>query len=262
MKTEFFVLGPLEVHYEGTLVEINARMQRALIASFLNGSSSMSTIIEDLWGREPPSTAAATVRNYVRRLRTLFPDPILLNAPGGYRLAISPEQVDTYRFGVLVVQARAQRSDRLFRAALEMWRGDPLRDLAGIPIHATFAPKWEESYLGALEDHVDLRLEWGERATLVPDLTERVCRYPLRERLSGQLMIALHGSGRPAEALSVYRVARARLIADLGMEPSKNLQLLERAILRDEPVPLPTAGPPSLFAGWNSKWQTLRPGLV
>jgi DNA-binding SARP family transcriptional activator len=240
----FYVLGPLEVRQNGELVAITAPMQRAVLASLLvriGGVVALSTIAQDIWGDNAPKSAAVTVRNYVRRLRHLLPEPVIERAAGGYRLAVAAESTDLHRFLAQVDRARAERSDRLFRTALALWRGSPLRDLAGVPLRTVFAQRWEETYLAALEEHCDLRLALGQHATLIAELAEYVRQYPLRETMSGQLMIALHASGRASEALSHYRGVRARLVDEQGIEPGYRLQFLQKAILRGD-MTLPWRG--------------------
>ncbi|WP_163566910.1 AfsR/SARP family transcriptional regulator [Fodinicola feengrottensis] len=108
-----------------------------------------------------------------------------------------------------------------------------------MPIREVVATNWDEVYLGAVEDFLDARIERGEHASVIADLTVHVRRYPGRERLCGQLMTALYAAGRAAEALDLYRTVRRRLVDELGIEPGPSLQRLELAILRGDPTLLP-----------------------
>lgn len=231
------MLGPLEVWHAGARLPITAPMQRALLASLLvqpGAAVSLDAIVEDLWGEEPPRTAVTTVRNYVRRLRAVFPEPVLRSTTAGYRLDVAPEQVDVHRFSSLAGRAQAGSALELFDEALGLWRGDPLTNIGDVPLRAVQAPKLEEIYLAAVENAVDLRLERGRHDGLVAELVELTGRYPLRERLCGQLMVALYRGGRAAEALAAYRAFRSRLVTELGMEPGPDLRTLETAILRED----------------------------
>ena len=232
------MLGPLEVWHDGEPLPITAPMQRALLASLLvrlGNAVSLDTIVGDLWGDVPPKTAVTTIRNYVRRLRTVFPDEVLRSTTAGYRLSVSPDQVDVHRFNEAVAEARSRESVELFDQALALWRGEPLMNIGDVPLRAMQAPLLEEAYLAGVESAVDLRLSRGQHLEVVTDLTELNGRYPLRERLCHQLMVALYRSGRAAEALSHYRRIRNRLVTEVGMEPGADLRRLETAILREDP---------------------------
>jgi DNA-binding SARP family transcriptional activator len=235
---EFRLLGPLEVWHDGVRLPVTAPMQRALLASLVNrlGTAvSIDSIAEDLWGDLPPRTAVTTIRNYVRRLRSVFPEPVLQSTTAGYRLAVEPGQVDVHRFTALVARAREQSSLELFDEALALWRGEPLMNIGDVPLRAVQAPKLEETYLAGVESAVDLRLRLGQHAEVVAWLVELTGGYPLRERLCRQLMVALYRCGRAAEALGHYRALRARLVNEVGMEPGPDLRRLETAILREDP---------------------------
>ena len=232
------MLGPLEVWHDGAPLPITAPMQRALLASLLTRlgkAVSLDTIVGDLWGDAPPKTAVTTIRNYVRRLRTVLPEPVLQSTTAGYRLTVAPGQVDLHRFNELVAEARSHESVELFDRALALWRGEPLMNIGDVPLRAAQAPLLEEAYLAGLEHAVDLRLSRGQHPEVVAGLVELSSRYPLRERLCHQLMIALYRGGRAAEALSRYRQIRSRLVTELGMEPGADLRRLETAILREDP---------------------------
>lgn len=231
------MLGPLEVWHDGTPLPITAPMQRALLASLLirlGKAVSLDTIVGDLWGDEPPKTAVTTIRNYVRRLRAVFPEQVLQSTTAGYRLAVSPDQVDVHRFNELVAEARTHKSVELFDRALALWRGEPLMNIGDVPLRAAQAPQLEEAYLAGVESSVDLRLSRAQHAEVVAGLVELHNRYPLRERLCHQLMVALYRGGRAAEALSRYRQIRNRLVTEVGMEPGPDLRRLETAILRED----------------------------
>jgi len=166
----------------------------------------------------------------------------------GYRLAIGADCVDANRFERLLDAAqKAEPSERaeLLRQALELWRGPALADLGEEDFARLEAARLDELRVTAQEERVDAELELGRHAALVGELENLVATHPMRERLRGQLMLALYRCGRQAEALEVYRAARLALADELGLDPSPELQELERRVLRQDPwLAAPT--PPTL----------------
>jgi DNA-binding SARP family transcriptional activator len=247
---QFRVLGPLEVWREGKLVAVRAPKHRILLATLLfhaNRVVPAAQLVDCLWGQTPPATAHATLQTYVSQLRRLLqPEPssgqVLVTKAPGYLLLVQPEQVDLARFQRLVVVAReamangdpCAAAERL-RQALALWHGPALGGVPS-PHLSGEAARLEEARLGALEDRVEAELALGWHARLVGELEALVAEQPLRERLRGQLMVALYRSGRQAEALAVYRQARQALVDELGLEPGRELQRLQQAILTADPT--------------------------
>ena len=153
-------------------------------------------------------------------------------------LQVEPEQLDLGRFERLVAEAQerrgAEQRSRLLREALALWRGPPLADLAFETFAQSEIRRLEELRLEALEERIDADLELGGGGELVGELEALVAEHPLRERLRGQLMLALYRAGRQAEALQAYHDARRALVDELGIEPGPALQQLYRSILRQE----------------------------
>jgi DNA-binding SARP family transcriptional activator/ABC-type branched-subunit amino acid transport system substrate-binding protein/DNA-binding beta-propeller fold protein YncE len=242
---EFRILGPLEVFQQGAAVPLGGPKQRAVLAVLLlHRGEVLSTdrLIDELWGESPPTTAAKSVQVYVSQLRKALGDGMLETRGRGYLLRIEPEQIDVERFAGLLERGREQlaRSDArgaadTLREALGLWRGSPLSDLA----YESFTPneiaRLEELHLAALEERIEADLRLGRQAELVPELESLVRDHPLRERLRGQLMLALYRAGRQVEALDAYHRGRALLVEELGLEPGSGLQELERAILNHDP---------------------------
>ena len=238
---EFRLLGPLEVLDETGPLLLGGRKQRSVLALLLLEAPRpvpTDRLIDVLWGERPPRTAGTSLQNFVSQLRkTLGPDTLVTKAPG-YALAIRPEQVDLNRFRRLVSEARAsedaaERAERL-RAALETWRGPPLADLEFEAFAPAAVAPLEEERLAALEERIEADLETGRHVQVIGELEALVEQHPVRERLRSQLMLALYRSGRQAEALDVYQSARRVLVEQLGIEPSRDLQALHGAILRQE----------------------------
>ncbi len=242
---EFRILGPLEIVERDRPVSVGAPKVRALLAVLLlHRGEVVSTdrLIDALWGERAPATAAKTVQVYVSNLRKALGDGLLVTRGHGYLLRVASGQVDLDRFDALSADGRRAlhagdpqvARDRL-RDALALWRGPPLEDFAYEPFAQSDIARLEEARLEALEDRIDADLAAGEQAGLVGELEALVAEHPVRERLQGQLMLALYRSGRQADALEHYRMARESMIEELGLEPGPGLQELERAILSQDP---------------------------
>jgi DNA-binding SARP family transcriptional activator len=241
------LLGPLEVDVDGRPVEVRRQKQRALLALLaLRVGEVVSTdrLVDDLWGESPPKAAIGSLQNLVSELRKqLGADAVVTRRPG-YVLAVERDAVDANRFERLTREAREapadQRAARL-RDALTLWRGPALADI-DVESAPTEAARLEESRLAAWEDRLEAELELGRHGQAIGELESLVTKHPLRERPIGLLMLALYRSGRQAEALEAYRRARERLVDELGIDPSPELQRLEQAILRqDSELDLPEA---------------------
>jgi WD40 repeat protein/DNA-binding SARP family transcriptional activator len=241
---EYRILGPLEVVRDEELVALGAAQQRALLAVLvLQGGKpvSIDQLIDELWGDRGPATAAKTVQVYVSQLRKALGADAIVTQGRGYRLAIEPEQVDAVRFDALRSEGRralsdgdaARAKDRLC-SALGLWRGDALADFAYEPFAQAAIGRLREAHLGALEDRIDADLALGGDEELIGELESLIASNPLQERLRGQLMMALYRAGRQAEALSAYRQTSELLRDELGLEPSRSLQELERSILEQD----------------------------
>ncbi|WP_024873776.1 AfsR/SARP family transcriptional regulator [Saccharomonospora piscinae] len=242
---EIRVLGPVEVRREGIAVPVNARMLRAVLASLAiraNEVVSHHTIRQDLWGPEPPASARPTVRNYVRRLRSVLGSDVIDTAPSGYRISTPPHRVDMVDFEDRIRRGTARGVDpeerhRLLADALRLWRGGPLADLDGLPVTEHVVLRLHERYLLAVEAQAAAALVLGEHEPLLPQLRELVAHHPTREGLVAQFMQVLHRSGRRGEALETYLWVRRRLVDELGMEPGAELRRVHRHILDDAQAP-------------------------
>jgi DNA-binding SARP family transcriptional activator len=228
---EFRILGPVEVLAEGQSVTLPAGKPLTLLRILLlnrNRVVSAETLIDELWGDEPSESATKALQGYVSQLRKALGADRLVTKPPGYSLRVEDGELDLDRFEQLVREGRerlaagdVKAASRELGSALALWRGP--------------APELEERRLAALEDRIDADLALGRHAELVAELETLVAEHPLRERLRGQLMLALYRSGRQADALEEYRRTREALVDELGIEPSEELQELQRAILRHDP---------------------------
>ena len=248
---EFRVLGPVEALRDGEPLRVGGKRQRALLALLLlepGRSVSVDKLMEELWRGEPPRGAERTLRVNVSRLRSALAfDAILARAPG-YLIEVDADRIDATRFGRLLQDGREAlgrgaagiAAERL-EAALALWRGSALSDVADDGALALEAQRLDELRVVCREELIDAKLALGRHAELVAELELLVAEQPLRERLWRQLVIALYRSERQADALAAYRRARALLSDELGLEPSEELRELERAVLRHEIAAVPTA---------------------
>ena len=173
------------------------------------------------------------------QLRKTLGQEVLLTRPSGYVLRLAPGELDAQRFEQLVEQARdaePRAAAEKLREALALWRGPALADFAYDDFARTEIERLEERRLAALEQRIEADLALGRHADLVGELAALVAREPLRERFRAQLMVALYRSGRQADALEAYQQTRRAFLEDLGLEPSEELQHLQRAILAHDPA--------------------------
>ena len=242
---EFSILGPLEVFDDGRPVRLGGPKQRAALAILLlsaNRVVSVERLADDLYAGAPPVTAVTQVQRQVSELRKALGTEVIETRSPGYALHVEPERLDLDRFERWTHEA-AQALDRsepeaavgLLEDALRLWRGAPLADVAYEPFAQTAIGRLEELRLAALEQRFEAELALGRQGSALAELEVLVWDNPLRERLRGLLMLALYRAGRQAEALEVYRTTRETLVAELGIEPSRALAELQRAILAHDP---------------------------
>ena len=225
---------------DGRTILLGRQRLRALLAYLLlhaNEPISSDRLIDEVWGPDPAKTAAASLQNYVSRLRKAIGADLLLSQPPGYVLRVDPEHFDLVRFERLVAESQRagprERAEKL-KAALGLWRGRALEDLAYEPGVRDELGRLEEMRLTALEQRIDADLALGAASELVGEVEQLVEEHPLREKLRAQLMLALYRSGRQADALEAYQQARRVLMDELGLEPSEELRALQQGILRQD----------------------------
>ena len=258
---DFRILGSLEVEDRGESLPLGGHQQRALLALLLlraNNVVPVDEIIEHLWGPQTPPSATKNVHALISKLRRRLEndsagvDPgqngVLLTRPHGYILTVAGRgyrfiaavdgELDLHRFQSLLDEGRhaltagdPDGAAATLRQALALWRGPPLPEFAFDSFAQVEIARLEELRLSALEDRIEADLALGLHNDLIAELEALVAHNPLRERLRGQLMLALYRSGRQAQALDVYQGARRMLVEELGIEPGQALQRLEKAIL-------------------------------
>jgi len=249
---DFQILGPLEVCREDRPVALGAAKQRALLAILLvhaNEVVASDRLIEELWP-QPPDTAPNTLQVYVGKLRKSLepgrrpgsPGELLMTRAPGYVLRVEPDELDADRFERLLGEGRSARqandpenATARLRKALGLWRGPALVDFGYDPFAQAEIARLEDLRLDALEERVEAQLDLGCASELVGELEALINDNPLRERPRAQLMLALYRSGRQADALEIYNQTSETLREELGLSPSRRLQRLQTAILRQEP---------------------------
>ena len=254
----FGILGPLQViGDDGRDLALGGRMPRAVLALLLlraNEVVSSDQLVEELWAGAPPASGAKGLHVHVSRLRRALAaghsDPHgerLVTTAGGYVIRVGPEELDVQRCERLIGEGRsllaAGRPDRALAAlsgALELWRGDVLADFQYDAFAQGEIARLGELRAAVLEERIAVEMLLGREAQVLGELERLVRDYPYRERLRGQLMLALYRTGRQAEALAAYRAARSALVDELGIEPSVELRQLHEAILAQDRALLPT----------------------
>jgi DNA-binding SARP family transcriptional activator len=272
---KFCVLGPLQAYADGHSVLVGGGRQRALLLVHADEVVSRERLIEELWAGKPPPGGSQSLDAYLSRLRRAFreagADDVLATRAPGY--VLQAEETDARRFEALAAEGRealaagdAGRAAPVLAEALALWRGAAYAEVADEPWARAEAGRLDGLRLSAIEDRIEAELALGRHAALVPELELLVSREPTRERLAGQLMLALYRSGRQADALAVYRAVRRSLVEELGIEPGPELRRLEAAVLAQDPAldlpakpaldppPRPGLQPGALVPGPRRHW--------
>jgi len=254
---EFRALGPIELWSAGRRRDLGRARARSILAMLLLAPRALvpvETLIDRLWDTAPPPKARDSLSVYVARLRASLRQAVgddvrLVGRAHGYLLEVDPETIDVHQFRRLRRQADAlaasgdyEQAAGLLREADTLWRGEAL---AGIPGDwaARMRDALEEERRAAIVERVGSELELGRHADLVGELRQMLVQYPSDETLVAHQMTALCRSGRPADALSLYRETRGRLVEEQGTEPGPMLSELHQRILgRDSGLAVRPAG--------------------
>ncbi|MFH8566755.1 ATP-binding protein [Streptomyces sp. NPDC017988] len=232
------ILGATEAYDDqGAPLPVGGRRLRALLAALaLHAGRAVvvGTLIDEVWADEPPSDPQAALQALVGRLRRVLGKDAIASAPGGYRLAVAPEDVDLHRFERQAREGRAalDRGDpaaaaRVLREALALWRGPALADL---PDRAA-AARPEAQRVEAVRARIEADLRLGRAADVVPELRELTAGLPYDETLRALLIRALRDAGRGADALAAHEDARRALAEGLGADPGPELRALHEELL-------------------------------
>jgi DNA-binding SARP family transcriptional activator len=251
VSVEFRILGPLQALVDDTPVSLGGRQQRAVLAILLahsNQTVPVDRLIDGVWDDSPPESAANLLQGYISQLRKALGKEVIATRGRGYAVIVPSGALDLHRFEQQAEAGMAERargsaadSSAELTAALALWRGPALSDLADLPSVLPIAARLDALRLTAIEHRIEADLECGREAEAAAELDALIAEHPLRERLRWLRMLALYRAGRQAEALEAYRDAREMLVEELGIEPSEELRELERAILRHDPSLAPHA---------------------
>lgn len=241
------ILGALEVEIYGRRIDLGGMRQQIVLAALLltmGRTVPIARLIDALYGSGAPSTARVQTQICISSLRRLFAghgwNEAIITRSKGYLLQCPPEALDLHRYERLVAGGRQARDGgdvelaaRAYREALNVWRGPTLEDIESEALQPAVR-RLDEDRITVNEDCIELELGLGRHHDVVGELSDLITEHPLRERLRGQLMLALYRSGRQAEALDTYRSARVTMIDELGIEPNESLRELEHAILTSD----------------------------
>ncbi|GAA0487471.1 hypothetical protein Ade02nite_11570 [Paractinoplanes deccanensis] len=272
MTVEVGLLGPVELRLDGRPAALTGAPQRIVLARLALAAGRVvptGELIEALWGDEPPDNAVGNLHSYVSRLRRHTGSDAIRREPGGYRLALPPDAIDTSRVERLVAAAGGQGDEQAagtLAEALGLWRGDPLSDVADRLAFAPEVARLAEWRRHLREECLARRVAAGRAAETLPEIEAYATAEPMRERAHLLWMRALHQTGRTAEALAVARSFRERVVDEHGVDPSPALDELQQRILAEDPalrpaVRRPRPATPDRFFGRRDEMAELRASL-
>ncbi|MGW4110277.1 BTAD domain-containing putative transcriptional regulator [Actinosynnema sp. NPDC004786] len=241
------LLGPVElVSAGGEAVRLGAAKRRTVLAALaleLNRVVSGDRLLDLVWDGSPPPQAKAALQGHIAQLRKVLADGVaLVTRSPGYVLTGERADVDVFRFEDLLATARDAPDEdavRLLRDALALWRGPVLADVPGDHLREAVSARLEELRLVAVQELATRLTRLDRAAEAVSGLRDAVEANPLREALVARLVLALHWSGRQAEALAVYHRTRERLADELGVDPGPELREAYQTVLAGDTAPTP-----------------------
>ena len=241
---EIRLLGPFEVLAGGEAADVGGSKRQALLAMLALRDGrvvDVDALVDGLWGEQLPSAPRNALHHHIARLRAALGEGAIAGSADGYSL--NDANVDAVRFEELLAETRGALRDGDVRAAadavadaLDLWRGSALQGLTGTAWFDAEARRLETLRVDAIEEQFEVALALGEHRELVAALRSAVEDNAFRERLWGQLMLALYRSGRQADALEAFQEARSVLADELGLEPGPELRRLQEAILAHDPA--------------------------
>jgi DNA-binding SARP family transcriptional activator len=247
------ILGPFQLTEGGRRITIGGFRQRAVLASLVLHANEVvpsEQLLVNLWGEDSPPSAANALQAAISRVRRALPPERLVTKAPGYLLRIFADELDVTQFEQLVSEGRealsagvAAQAARTLNQALSLWQGPALADFRYEPFAQAEIARLEELHLTCLEERIEADLALGSASVVIAELKRLVSEHPVRERLRGQLMLALYRDGRQTEALEVYREFRSVLQEELGLDTTPLLRELEAAILRHDPLLSPVSAP-------------------
>ncbi|QUQ72259.1 AfsR/SARP family transcriptional regulator [Kutzneria sp. CA-103260] len=279
MAVELRLLGAVEATANGRTLDLGPARQRCVLVALAVGAgnpTSLDQLADRVWAERLPSGGRKVLYGYLSRLRRIFEDVgvTIERRSGGYVLTVDDGAVDLHRFRTLVAGARCAESDEeslaLYDQALGLWYGEAVADL-DTPWFVALRGELATERLAVQLDHAEVALRCGRHAELLPALSTLAMGHPLDERLAGLLMLALHQSGRQADALERYELTRKRLADELGIDPGRQLREAHLVVLAAEPagapvttnaVPRQLPAPPRWFIGRTGELAQLDQAIV
>lgn len=247
---EIGVLGPLELTADGIEVQVRRARERALLSRLVIDAGqtlSADRLTDAVWGEQLPANPAAALQTAISRLRKALGSEVIVTRAGGYMLLPDRVSVDADRFESLLSSASREadqaRALQMVESALALWRGVPYTEFAYEEFTQAEIERLDELRLSAVELRMRSLIALGQHTSVIPELRTLVSDHPRREPLWEHLMLALYRSGRQADALSAYQLARQHLVEELGLEPGPSLRTLEERILMQDPALEPNAPP-------------------
>ncbi|MDJ0663246.1 MAG: BTAD domain-containing putative transcriptional regulator, partial [Acidimicrobiia bacterium] len=279
-QVEFRVLGSLEIVVDGKAIKLDAPRQRAVLAMLLvhaNEVVSSDQLLEAVWGEQAPGTGVSSLRYHVSKLREALPADLIATRAPGYVLEVETSRIDALVFESSLAEARAIRESdpasalKLLHDAIGLWRGGAYADFMYEEFAHLEVERLEELRRAALEERLEVLLAMGRHNEMLPELEKLTAEYPTRERLWGNLALALYRSGRQAEAVAAIQQARSQL-GDVGLDLSPQLRELEDQILTQDPSLLVEVATPERLRGYTLRgligegahgvvWRAAQPGV-
>jgi DNA-binding SARP family transcriptional activator len=257
MGFDIKLLGTFEASVGGVSFVSSASKQRQVLAVLTVNSGRtipMSRLTEELWGTTPPRSSSTTIHTYIGKVRraldlALHDDPrlegkdVLATDGAGYRLNVAREDIDINRYDRLAAAGRraVENGDfvnaaRELKAALALWRGSAISDIAHGPLLMVETVRLEESRLSILDLRIEVELRLGRHRELLAELAGLCARFPMSENFYAQYMLALCRSGQLWRALEVFQRLRVTMVDQLGVDPSAKMRQLHQAILCGHPA--------------------------
>lgn len=244
------LLGPLDVRLDGARISVPGDMSAVVLATLALSAGEavpIDRLIDTVWAERLPARARGSLHSHVFRLRRLLGPAVIQTTASGYLLNVDPDRVDVLRFRRLVAASAASaepdRSRRLLDEALDLWRGEPLAGFRSDAFPDSEVTRLTEEWLDARQRRIELDRAAGRTAHVIAELRDLTSRFPLRETLWYQLIVALSSTGRRAEAIAAYHDLCRRLREDLGVDPSADLQELYQRVSTSPPAPATTSPP-------------------
>jgi len=239
MTVKFHVLGPVTVAERTESLNIGGTKQRTVLAMLVSRAGQSLTadvLAQAVYGDDLPTRSRRLIQTYVSTLRSVVGDTIAKSG-GGWSLVVDRGDVDLFRFEDLYHAAMGLGPDdasAMLSEALSMWRGDPYCDVEAHGALDGEITRLVELHTSMLQARIDADLDLGRHNAVIGELETLVVEHPYQEHFRAQHMLALYRAGRQSDALRSFSGMRQQLVDELGVDPSVELQDLERRILEHD----------------------------